>query len=114
MREATLTAQWVALLRRQGAMVYPLIAGRDTPEDWPDRYVAHEWWQGFVELKTKRLRLQPGQALVIRMLRERYVNVHAVRLFDDQTLVVEDTDGGEVSDVIPWHQMLRFLQELDG
>lgn len=67
--EGELTARICKELRECGAEVYPLIAGRETPDGWPDRLVVHKAFWGLLEFKGINTPISDAQRQVIRKLR---------------------------------------------
>jgi hypothetical protein len=73
------------LQKECACMSYPLVAGRYTPSGWPDRYLHHPIWRGFVEFKTEDGRIKHLQKNTLRELRYRapgtaYVVRHQVNI----------------------------------
>lgn len=70
-RENKFSAEFVKILRSQGALVYPCVAGTHSPPGWPDMIVVHHKWRGLVERKAATTKVEPIQAMVLRELRKR-------------------------------------------
>ena len=58
-------------LRARGAMVFAVVGSVMQEPGWPDRYVHHVWWSGWIEFKDGTRRLTPKQQYVIRELNAR-------------------------------------------
>lgn len=83
----------VKLLKEAGAEILNLHGHAMQAPGWPDLYVAHRIWTGWIELKVDDNDLRPNQVRVVRALRERHVPVHVCRM---------DRDGEEWADDEPW------------
>jgi len=79
MNEAGFTRKVCARLRARGALVFAVVGGPMQAPGWPDRYVAHPAWQGWLEFKTARGRLAPAQKIVLRALSERGAKAYVMR-----------------------------------
>ena len=66
--ESKFTAEFCRGLRQCNAMVYPLIGSTRAPAGWPDRYVHHRLWQGFIEFKATETVVRTHQWEIIRNL----------------------------------------------
>jgi hypothetical protein len=53
----------------QGAFIFPNVAfGTHSTPGWPDLYVSHPLWQGWIEMKGRTTKLSKAQELVLRRL----------------------------------------------
>lgn len=71
-RESAFTAVFAKVLREQGAIVYPNVAGMGIPIGFPDRSVWHRKWMGAVELKGPTTPITTKQLVTLQKL-------HAIR-----------------------------------
>lgn len=109
--ECKWTREVCAKLIKQNAMVYPLVASMMSPLGWPDRYIAHTYWSGFLEFKGEITPIQAMQAAIIRGLKRRGVNVWVARKRGD---AIHITDGeGNLQTVTDCTRMLRDLETLE-
>lgn len=106
-KECPWTRDVCRLLTKQNALVLPIVGNRFAPPGWPDRYIAHRKWCGFIEFKGERTVVSPVQRRVIADLRARDVNVWVARDAGCQ-IVVEDEEGNVVARTSP----IGFLDEL--
>jgi hypothetical protein len=75
-------------------ITFPIVAGAFAPPGWPDRYLHHKLWQGWIEFK-----IEGGD--VTKLQRERIVQLNhrcpgsafVVRHLFDGRLQIEDIDG---------------------
>ena len=87
MGEMEFTSRITKEMKDCNAMIYPLIQYSKTegahrfgvPKGWPDRYVAHRYYQGFLEFKGAKTRIIQEQRYIISELRNRGVNVYVIR-----------------------------------
>jgi hypothetical protein len=84
MKESKFTKRTCEGLESLGAMILPVVANAKMPPGWPDRYVCHRSWDGWLEFKKDDGRLRkiqravlerldvriPGRALVVRELED--------------------------------------------
>ncbi len=99
-------------LEALGAMTLAITPDERGGAGWPDKYVAHHRWSGWLELKTGRRALTPLQRLTAHELRRRGVNAWAVRILDDG-LVIEDPDGRRWTKVADADELLDELGRID-
>jgi hypothetical protein len=108
-------------LRSMGCMVYPMIGSRRQPSGWPDSYVAHASWRGFLECKDVNYQLQPHQRHVMTQLRLRGEQVWTLRFVDGRMQLEDFTCNDEVvaecnnprellSDLITLEASYRWLE----
>jgi len=96
MKESALQTRVMRQLRARGALVFNVHGHGMQEPGWPDLYVAHVRWQGWVELKVEGRKLGTAQRIIIRRLVERGVNVSVVR--DDCLVdIVEFLDARRVT-----------------
>ena len=94
MSESEETRGMCRALEALGAMTYPLVAGRYTPSGWPDRYLHHRRWHGFIEFKSPSREVEPLQRRMLRELNARCPgSAFVVRL----PYTVEDASGKVLS-----------------
>ena len=83
-----------AVLRRQGAELYPCIASQWAPAGWPDLHVVHRMWTGLIERKASHTALGPHQLVRMREinLRRPLYSVIA-RHIERETLVISSVSA---------------------
>lgn len=94
-----------------GAMVFAVVAHRLQESGWPDRYVSHVRWRGWLEFKGPETPVAVKQRIVLRGLRARGDAAWVVRLPNR----VEDEDGallGEFDGTAAG--LLQWLEEHGG
>lgn len=89
MTESESTRRFCQEMVKLNAVVFSIVGSNMQSPGWPDRYIAHRRWAGWIEFKGPRTRLAHLQALRIRALRERGVNAVIVR-FPNR---IEDENG---------------------
>lgn len=93
MTESQMTRRLCKRLTDKGWFVYAAV-GTEMQSGWPDRFIAHAQWHGWVEFKTDDYTCEPQQKLTIKRLLERGVNVHVVRFLKPESrLQLEDREG---------------------
>ena len=85
----------VTCFRSIGTLVLNLHGHMMQAPGWPDLYVAHWKWAGWLELKTEKDEPTTLQAQVIRDLKRRGVPAFVARL-RGATEVIEDECGSEL------------------
>jgi len=80
MSETALTRVLCAKLTAYSCEVYPLIGSTLAPTGWPDRYICHKDWQGFIEFKLHNTWLSKEQEQRCIKLLERNVRVVVCRV----------------------------------
>ena len=92
-------------------MTYPLV-GSQYASDWPDRYVCHPDWRGFLECKSIHGKLKPAQRRIIQGLRDRDESVWVLRFSVDGSLVrIEWEDF--IGDWLRWSQFLEYMNDIE-
>lgn len=98
-------------LRKCNALVFSLVAQRAGEAGWPDRYVCHKLWNGWLEFKGKATKLKQKQACMIRELNVRQPgSAFIIRPYEDSSSA--KSNGGIIED----HReslMLRFESPKD-
>lgn len=85
-----------AALRKYNAIILVNHASGRTSPDWPDRYISHPRWHGWIEFKNPKTNVTDGQKRVLAELRradERQAYVG--RFVRDFVLTFEDEEGRE-------------------
>jgi hypothetical protein len=104
------TRRFCRTLEAQGAVTYPLVGNRYAPPGWPDRYIAHEAWQGFVEFKKHDGTLKKLQARRLQDLELRRVSTYVLRLSEDEEQIqVEDRHGHVLLPYASWSTVSAWL-----
>jgi hypothetical protein len=78
-------------MERYNAYFFSCVASRMQTPGWPDRYMAHKWWSGWLEFKGAATRVAPGQKVVLREIRSRGAAAWVVRLGGVNQ--IEDEEG---------------------
>ena len=112
--ECPQTRELCRLLERQGALTYPLRAGRAAPLGWTDRFFMHQATGTiFFEAKVGRRQLEIKQRQRIEQIRACGEVAIVVRLFENRWLDLEDVDGS-VIESMEWSQFLWRIAEIYG
>jgi hypothetical protein len=90
MKEGKETRELCALLVKCNAMVFVTNVTVYGTDGWPDRYIAHRYWSGWVEFKVGRNQLSDKQREVLDGLRQRGVQACCIRITEAE-LVVDET-----------------------
>lgn len=112
MGECSWTRKVCETLRGQNALVYPLVGNAFAPAGWPDRYVAHRYWNGFLEFKGDNTKVELHQQDVICELRKHGVSVWVVRRGnnDDDVIRIENETGALFFYTTP-NKLLQALRD---
>lgn len=108
MKESQFQTRLVKGLRSVDAQVLNLKPDLVMGRGWPDLYVGHRLWSGWLELKARNTRLSPAQMQRIDLLRQQDVDVRVLRLEGDD--IVDFWPGG-VGD--GWSMFLLLLSEFE-
>ncbi len=108
MSECKATREICEVLRRRNALVFAIVGSTMQEPGWPDRYVAHRKWSGWLEFKMMVGALSTKQRIIIRELTERGVPAYVVRIYDRGRLDIEDHNGN----VLCSTDMTRLLDDL--
>ena len=79
MKENKFAAKITANLRKCNALVLSVVGSRMQQNSWPDAYVAHRYWTGWIEFKGENTVLRKDQAILIEELWTRGVEAYVVR-----------------------------------
>lgn len=90
MSESSNTRSVCDKLRKQGAEIFSCVASRMQTPGWPDRFVAHKQWSGWIEFKREGENLNTLQSIIVRKLKERGANVAIVHHLNDGGLQVDN------------------------
>ncbi len=90
--ECSETRALCRLLEQCNALTYAAVGGQYGASGWPDRFVAHPAWSGWLEMKTGNRKLSAGQQNVLRRLNEAGVRAYVLRL-GNLNVYVEAWDG---------------------
>lgn len=71
MTEAQWTRKVCTEMRRCNALIFAIVGSRMQEPGWPDRYICHTWWHGWLEFKGEHTRLTPHQTRIINFLNSR-------------------------------------------
>lgn len=92
MKENQFQKQVIRALEGYGAKVLNVHGHAMQARGWPDLYVAHRDWDGWLELKVGSNSCSTLQQIVIRDLRERDVPAFVLRLVTEGYVQLEDGD----------------------
>lgn len=71
MRESVWKKGILEDMERCNTMVFHIVASLMQEPGWPDEHVTHRYWQGFIEFKGEKTRLEKKQEIIIRELNKR-------------------------------------------
>lgn len=91
MKETEFSRRLSKALREVEAQVLVLKPDMTMGKGWPDLFVAHRSWTGWIELKVKGFKLSPAQTQRIDLLRRQDCAVKVLRLVDG--VVYEELEG---------------------
>ena len=77
--ESEFTRKVCSQMKRCNAIVFAIVGGPMQEVGWPDRFVAHTRWNGFLEFKGPNTKLGLKQRIIIERLWERGVQVYVIR-----------------------------------
>lgn len=85
-------------MEQHGAVVLALVAGKRQSPGWPDRYVCHPAFHGWLEFKGENTRLRPLQRAVMERLNLRRPRTALVvrapgRVEDHEGRLLDEFDG---------------------
>lgn len=109
--ETKWTAKVTQIMERKGAIKFAIVGGDMQEPGWPDRFIAHRWWHGFLEFKNPTTVSTTKQRLVIRALTERGVNAFFCRRVDEWHCQLEDHDHNVVGEC-DWRLLLEHLRDM--
>ena len=69
--ESERTRRFCAEMIRLNGVVFAVVGGVRQEAGWPDRYICHRVWQGWIEFKNPNGTLSTKQRIVLRSLHER-------------------------------------------
>lgn len=120
MLERYFQSKLIDSLKRRGAMVLNLHGHEMMASGWPDLYVSHPIWRGWLELKTERGRLSTLQEMRLKDLAARRDYGYVVRYVDGVTSIDEDVElcgqsvwtwkGGNPLQMDAWELLKRLSQ----
>lgn len=93
MNESKWTREICGELHRNNAMVHAIVGTMMQAAGWPDRYVAHTLWQGYLEFKGEKTELKKHQAIILRELNKRRPGLAYVVRYPNR---IEDYNGNLV------------------
>jgi hypothetical protein len=105
MNESARTRKLCEGLRKLNAMVYAAVAGEKGTSGWPDRYVHHRTWQGWLEFKDGTRKCTPLQQEIIRGMNARccgsaYVVRHGANTIENHDGEVLATFDGTATSLL--------------
>lgn len=106
-----------AVLRNQGAELYPCIASQWAPAGWPDLHVVHRMWAGLVERKASHTVLAPHQIVRMREinLRRPLYSVIAHHVGGETLEISSVSSLGDVYKLFEcqYHTFLKSMRDYD-
>lgn len=98
MAECKWTREICAQLERYNTLIFPVVASRMQKPGWPDRFIAHTQWQGWLEFKDYKTPVSRLQKKVLRELRLRnkrlaYIVRRPDRIEDERGNLLGHFDG---------------------
>lgn len=113
--ECKKTRDFCRALEKLGAITYPLVGSRFSPNGFPDRLIWSKQWQGLVEFKDTNTKVDKLQLVRIRDLNKRKPCTAFLYRFLERDIIYEVTDDLELKPVSycdgPGH-MLKILEHL--
>ena len=79
MKENEFASKLTRALRKCNAEVLSVVGNRMQASAWPDIYVAHTYWTGWIEFKGEKTLLRNDQKIMIERLIARNVYAFVVR-----------------------------------
>lgn len=110
-KETSFQKKLVWILRGRGAMVLNCHGHGMQAAGWPDLYVAHHRWTGWIELKVGKREVTASQGIKIRELRKRGVDAVILRLDEEGVITAENTASARPLKGLDSSTLLDFLQE---
>lgn len=85
-------------MKKCNAMVFAIVGSLMQEPGWPDRFISHSVWQGHLEFKGVKTKLEAKQAFIVRELNRRkegtaYVIRQPDRIEDHRGSLVDHFDG---------------------
>jgi len=109
MKEGQWTRKVCASLKKCNAVIFACVAQAMQEPGWPDRWICHRRWRGWLEFKGVNTRLSAIQRKKIDDLNARQPgSAYVVR----QPGIVEDTKGNELARFTTAVELLKILEEL--
>lgn len=107
-KECEHTRKLVKELKCINALVFAVVGGNMQAPGWPDRYVHHKHWQGWLEMKDKAA-VSSLQAQRIKELNARAPGSAFVIRFPN---LIEDENGNELGTFSSAWELIETLKEL--
>lgn len=96
-RETDYAAKILHELRaKHGAVCFSIAGNVYQGAGWPDSFIAHEKFIGFVEFKGRETKLQKLQAHTLKLLKKKGVKCYVVRFMESNPNVWDITDENEI------------------
>ena len=110
MKETDFAKKITKNIRDCNGLVLSVVGNRMQQNSWPDIYVAHRYWTGWIEFKGLKTMLRKDQAKLLEGLRERYIEAYVVRAPN----MIEDHNGNllELFDPKVPVDLLKRLREI--
>jgi len=98
--EGDFTRWYCKCLKRVGAVCIPLVGNAYAGAGWPDRYIAHKSFRGFVEFKSNAGRLRSEQLITCLSLQQCGVVVFIGRIKDDGFFLLQRLNRSGVGEIL--------------
>ena len=114
MTESDWANRYSEMLKKGGAVVFKIVGSEMQESGWPDRWICHRRWKGWLENKMGSRQATALQARKLKDLRERGEAAFVLRLIEDEirfevdTLVVYHTSRFNM--MATWQDFLRHCE----
>jgi hypothetical protein len=110
MKETDFAKKITKNLRNCNALVLSVVGNRMQQNSWPDIYVAHKYWIGWIEFKGEKTKLRKDQAMLLEELWKRGVEAYVVRCPN----LIESYTGNSLETFCPNTpvELLKVLREM--
>jgi len=102
--EAKFTKWFCRCIEKNNGMTHAIVGNAMSRGGWPDRYIAHIKWSGFIEFKAGDNRLSEIQQKILKGLKARGVNVFVVVFRNKDFFEFRHVNGKILAsfDLLPW------------
>jgi len=97
--ECQFTRWYCKCLKRVGAVILPIVGSAYGGAGWPDRYISHRDFKGFVEFKQGEAHLQTSQRVAIKKLLLTGEIVFVGRIANTNMFTLQKMNGVYVSTI---------------
>ena len=110
MKENEFAKRMTKAIRDCNGIVLSVVGNKMQQAAWPDIYVAHRYWQGWIEFKGHRTVLREDQRRMIEELHKRGVNAVVVRYHPEGCMI--ETEHGVLLDIFNMDDDFDLLKKL--